>query len=152
VFVLAGDGPLIRPATLQAMLDLHRKSDAAATLATSVIDDPTGYGRIVRDDAGRFERIVEHCNASDAQRQLREVYPSYACFTSRMLFESLDQLPRDEVSGEYYLTDVPEMLRKQGKHIEVTDSVPPEDVLSINTPAQLAEVEQILSTRLEMSA
>lgn len=76
VFVLCGDGPLIRAQTLHAMLERHRSTGAVATLATSVIDDPTGYGRIVRDKAGRFERIVEHKNATEAQRTVREVNPS----------------------------------------------------------------------------
>ena len=152
VFVLAGDGPLIRPSTLAAMLTLHQESSASATLATSIIADPTGYGRIVRDAEKRFERIVEHRNATDEQRAICEIYPSYACFDAKSLFAALRDLPRDEVSGEYYLTDVPEMLRTAGHRVEVTDTVPPEDVLSINTPDQLAEVEQILSARLEMSA
>ena len=152
VFVLASDGPLIRPSTLRGMQTLHRSSNAAATLATSIIDDPTGYGRIVRDEQGRFERIVEHRNASDALRTIREIYPSYACFDVETMFAALRDLPRDELSGEYYLTDIPEMLRRQGRNVEVTDSVPPEDVLSINTSAQLADVEAILSARLEMTS
>ena len=152
VVVLAGDGPLIRASTLDAMLDRHRATNAAATLATSVIDDPTGYGRIVRDDDDRFVAIVEHRNATDQQRRIHEIYPSYACFDARRLFESLASLRPDSTSGEYYVTDVPAMLRDAGERVELVDAVPPEDVLSINTPEQLAEVDAILSSRTEAPA
>ncbi|MCH2149381.1 MAG: NTP transferase domain-containing protein, partial [Phycisphaerales bacterium] len=91
-FVLAGDGPLIRSETLCIMQQVHHANDAAATLATSVIDDPTGYGRIVRDSHGRFQAIVEHKNATDEQRAIHEVYPSYALFDNHSLFAQLECL------------------------------------------------------------
>ncbi|MCA9291596.1 MAG: NTP transferase domain-containing protein [Phycisphaerales bacterium] len=152
VLVLAGDGPLIRRATIDAMLARHRAARAAATLATSVIPDPTGYGRIVRDGSNRFAAIVEHRNATPAQRAIHEIYPSYACFDARRLFAHLAALPPDAASGEYYVTDVPAMMRASGEIVEVVDAVPPEDVLSINTPVQLAEVDAILRSRLETHA
>ncbi len=147
VFVLAGDGPLIRPATLEAMIERHHATDAAATLATSVIDDPTGYGRIVRDVEGRFCRIVEQKNASDEELKIREVNPSYYCFRARELFGALARVKRNELSGEYYVTDVPELLLGSCERVEVLDAVPPEDVLSINTTDQLAEVDRIYRSR-----
>ncbi len=152
LLVLAGDGPLIRAATIRAM---HRKpveTGAAATMATSNIPDPTGYGRIVRDATGRFSAIVEHKNATEAQRQISEVYPSYACFDSKLLFEMLDQLKPDRVTNEYYLTEVFSMLKTRGHRIEIVDAVPPEDVLSINDPQQLAEVDSILRARLNSAS
>ncbi len=149
VLILAGDGPLIRAATIDAMLDRHRSTNAAATLATSVIDDPTGYGRIVRDANDRFEAIVEQKNATPAQLAIREVYPSYACFDAGRLFACLETLEPNELTGEYYVTDVPAMLRAAGERVEVVDAVPPEDVLSINTPEQLAAVDAILAKRGE---
>lgn len=148
VLVLAGDGPLIRASTIEIMHRRHVGAGAAGTLATSVIEDPTGYGRIVRDANGRFEAIVEHKNATDEQRAIREVYPSYACFDVAKLFDCLGRLEPDELSGEYYVTDVPAMLRDRGETVEVVDAVPPEDVLSINTPVQLAEVDRIMRERL----
>lgn len=147
VFVLGGDGPLIRSFILQQMLDKQQSSQAAATLATASIDDPTGYGRIIRNDQGNFEEIIEHSSATPDQRLINEIYPSYACFDSQLLFEMLDQLEPNETSGEYYVTDVPTMLRKNGKKIELVQGVPSEDVLSINTPQQLAEIEAILTNR-----
>lgn len=148
VFVLAGDGPLIRPQTLHKMLNLHRSSTAAATLATSVISDPTGYGRIVRDDRGGFKAIVEHKDATPAQQKIREVNPSYYCCQSGLLFQALTRIENNNASGEYYLTDVFTQMLAKGLRVEVIDAVPPEDVLSINDPQQLAEVDGLLRTRL----
>ena len=150
--VLAGDGPLIRSETIDTLLRTHRTASASATLATSNIEDPTGYGRIVRDGDGRFEAIVEHKNASEAVLAIHEVYPSYACFDAGALFECLSTLPPDSVTGEYYLTEVPAMLHAAESTVEVVDAVPAEDVLSINTPDQLAEVDAILRSRHRTAA
>jgi UDP-N-acetylglucosamine diphosphorylase/glucosamine-1-phosphate N-acetyltransferase len=147
VFVLAGDGPLIRAATLLALLERHRSTGAAGTLATSVIDDPSGYGRIVRDAAGAFAGIVEHKEATDAQRAIREVNPSYYCFDAMAMFDALARVKRQESNGEYYITDVPALLMAGGKRVEVIPAVPPEDVLSINTLEQLAEVDAVYRRR-----
>lgn len=146
-FVLAGDGPLIRAETLRMLMERHRSAKASATLATATIDDPTGYGRIVRDAAGKFRAIVEHKNSSDEQRKIREVNPSYYCFQISDLFEALKRVQRNPLSGEYYLTDTLEVLLKQGKRVEVAPGVPAEDILSINTPAELSIVDRIYRGR-----
>ena len=146
-FVLAGDGPLIRSETLAALRTQHRDKQAAATLATAIVDDPTGYGRIIRDSNGSFEAIVEDKNLEASQRDVREIYPSYACFDIPLLFQTLTTLPRNPIGGEYYLTELPAMLRNAGQHVEVLPEVPAEDVLSINTPSQLAKVDDILRAR-----
>jgi len=151
-FVLAGDGPLIREDTLATLRDRHLEADAAVSLATAHIDDPTGYGRIVRDATGRFHSIVEHKNATDEQRGIDEVNPSYYLFHLPELFPALDAVERDPVSGEYYITDIPRILLDRGRRVEVIDAVPAEDVLSINTPEQLAEVDAILRARLDFEA
>ncbi|MEM9414473.1 MAG: NTP transferase domain-containing protein [Planctomycetota bacterium] len=148
IFVLAGDGPLIRGKTLSRLLEVHRRTGAASTLATSVIEDPTGYGRIVRTPDGSFSAIVEQKDATDEQRAIREVNPSYYCFRGDALFKTIDQVGSDNSQGEYYITDCPGLLKKQGQTVTVIDAVPPEDVLSINTLDQLAEVDQILKQRL----
>lgn len=147
VFVLAGDGPLIRASTLNAVLHRHASTGASATLATSVVDDPAGYGRVVRGLDGRFAAIVEQKNASPEQLKIREINPSYYCFAHGPLFDSLDKLGKDAVSGEYYITDVPAMMIADGGKVEVLDAVPPEDVLSINTPEHLAVVDKIYRSR-----
>ena len=145
--VLCGDGPLVRPHTLDVLLATHRRTGAAATLATAVVQDPAGYGRIERDAAGGFARIVEHKDASPAQRAIHEVNPSYYCFRTADLFDALRRVTNQNASGEYYLTDVFELLLRDGRRVSVVDAVPPEDVLSVNTPEQLAEVSAILAGR-----
>lgn len=146
-FVLCGDGPLIRPATLSLMLDRHRSTGAAATLATAVLEDATGYGRIDRDANGRFRAIVEQKNCSPEQLKIREVNPSYYVFRTADLFAALKRVMRNPLTSEYYITDVPELLLKDGKRVEVIEAVPPEDVLSINTLEDLAKVDAIYRSR-----
>ena len=146
-FVLCGDGPLIRAETLATLLSLHRRESAAATLATSVIENPQGYGRIVRDAAGRLARIVEQKDASESERAIREINPSYYCLRADALFDALSQVGNRNASGEYYITDVFGILRDAGRTVAAVDAVPSEDVLSINDPAQLAEVDAILRAR-----
>lgn len=146
-FVLCGDGPLIRPDTLATLLSLHRRENAAATLATSVIAEPKGYGRIVRDAAGKLAKIVEQKDASDAERAICEINPSYYCFRTDELLGALARVGNKNASGEYYITDVFEILRNDGRTVAAVDAVPPQDVLSVNDPVQLAEVDAILRTR-----
>ncbi len=148
VLVLCGDGPLIRSETLHTLLETHRETDAAATLATAVIEDSTGYGRIVRDADGDFARIVEQKDASEAEQAIREVNPSYYCFKAGPLFERLSRTDNDNANGEYYITDVFGLARDDGDRVAVVDAVPAEDILSINDPGQLAEVDGILRARL----
>ncbi len=147
-FVLCGDGPLIRAQTLSKIRSRHAETGAKATLATAVLDDATGYGRIARDSAGRFAAIVEQKNCTPEQLKIKEVNPSYYCFEAGALFASLKKVERNPVSGEYYLTDVPGLLLAEGERVEVLQAVPPEDVLSINTPEDLARVDSIYRERV----
>lgn len=152
VLVLAGDGPLIRAATLHTLVDRHRATKASATLATSTIETPDGYGRVIRDEHNRFVQIVEEKHANNAQRSICEINPSYYCFEPGVLFSALGRVQRNSDSGEYYVTDVPALLLADGKRVEVVDAVPQEDVLSINTLEQLAHVDQILRARQDQAA
>lgn len=147
VLVLCGDGPLIHAETLEKVLTRHRQSGAAATLATSVLENPDGYGRIVRDRAGGFEAIVEQKLCTPEQLKIREVNPSYYCFDTQALFSTLSKVERNPTSGEYYITDVPALLLAERRRVEVIQAVPPEDVLSINTPEDLAAVDAIYCSR-----
>lgn len=148
VMVLCGDGPLIRPETLELLHRRHVETGAAATLATAVLEDASGYGRIQRTADGGFDRIVEQKDASPEQLELREVNPSYYIFRADALFDRLGRLGNGNASGEYYITDVFELMKDDGLRVEVVDAVPPEDVLSINTVEQLHEVESILEARV----
>ena len=149
VFVLGGDGPLIRGTTLKALTEKHLATQAAVTLATSMLENPAGYGRIVRDAAGNVVGIVEHGDATPEQRAIKEVNPTYWMFRTRDLFESLEHVRPNNKKGEYYLTDTLAILKSMGRRLEAVASVPPEDVLSINTRAELADVARVMQKRIQ---
>ena len=127
-------------------------SDLAATLATAIIEDPAGYGRIARTEDGNFDRIVEQKDASEEQLGIREINPSYYCFRSGDLFEQLSRISNDNASGEYYVTDVFRLLLDAGQGVSVVAAVPAEDVLSINTLDHLSEVDSIMRNRIGETA
>jgi UDP-N-acetylglucosamine diphosphorylase/glucosamine-1-phosphate N-acetyltransferase len=147
VLVVAGDGPLIRTETLRELMAKHEESKAACTLATSVLSDPGAYGRIVRDERGELVGIVEHLDATERERRIREVNVSLYCFDAAALREVLPRLDNRNAKGEYYLTDALKLLRADGRRLAAVAAVPPEDVLSINTLDELREVERVLSSR-----
>lgn len=149
LLVLCGDGPLITPATIATLLNAHRTAKAAATLATSVIPDAAGYGRISRDSMGEFSAIVEQKDCTPAQLMNREINPSYYCFELGALLDTLAQVDNRNAAGEYYITDVFHILKKAGRTVHVVDAVPPEEVLSVNTPEQLAEVSELLRLKTQ---
>ena len=151
VFVLAGDGPLIRAQTLTRILEAHRAQNAAMTLATSVIDNPQGYGRIVRDSTGEILGIVEEKDATVEQHQIHEVNPSYYLFNSTQLFQALDEITPNNQKGEYYLTDTLAILRRAGQRVTALAAVPAEDILSINSRLELAIVSRVMQRRIQAS-
>ena len=147
VLVLAGDTPLIRPSTLSSLIDAHRRNGAAASVLTARVDDPTGLGRILRDDAGRIDRIVEEKDATGEQRMLREINTSTYCFEPVLLLRALDRLTPENRQGEYYLTDTIEILRREGRPIADAPAGMPEETMGINTPEQLSAAESWLHER-----
>lgn len=147
VFVLAGDMPLLRGATLRALLDAHRQADAAGSLATARMADPAGYGRIVRDATGAFQRIVEQKDATDAELAIDEVNVSCYCFDAPALFDALQRVDRANAQGEFYLTDVLGIFRAEGKPVIAAPIVPADEAEGINNPDQLARVDQRLRQR-----
>jgi bifunctional UDP-N-acetylglucosamine pyrophosphorylase/glucosamine-1-phosphate N-acetyltransferase len=148
VFVLTGDGPLIRGEVLRTLLHAHREENAAASMATAVLDDPTGYGRIVRDEAGDFVEIIEQADATPQQRDIREVFPSYYCIRSDDLTFALSKLTNENAKREYYLTDIYSILRKAGKKVLAVQAVTQEDSLAVNDRIQQAEVDAIMQDRI----
>ena len=144
VLVLAGDTPLIRPSTLEPLMIAHRSEGAAASVLTARVEDPTGLGRILRDEAGRIERIVEEKDATEKQRALKEVNTSTYCFEPSRLLQALDGLTPENRQGEYYLTDTIEILRRQGHRIADAAAGKPEETTGINTPEHLAAAESWL--------
>jgi bifunctional UDP-N-acetylglucosamine pyrophosphorylase/glucosamine-1-phosphate N-acetyltransferase len=149
VFVLGGDGPLIRAETLKQLVVKHQESAAAVTLATSILPNPTGYGRIVRDGGGGLLGIVEQNDATPEQLAIKEVNPTYYLFKTVQLFAALEQVKPNNKKGEYYLTDTLAILKGMGQRLEAVAAVPPEDVLSINTRAELADVAKVMQWRIQ---
>jgi bifunctional UDP-N-acetylglucosamine pyrophosphorylase/glucosamine-1-phosphate N-acetyltransferase len=147
VVVLCGDGPLIRAETIRGLIETHQKENAAATLATAELDDPFGYGRIWRDASGQFLGIVEHNDATEEQKRIREINPSYYCFNAQKLAAALPQLKPNNAKNEYYITDVFGMFLNQGDKVVAITSVPPEDIFSINSRADLALVNRVMRDR-----
>lgn len=147
VLVLCGDMPLTLPGTLQNLLAAHRAAGAAATLGTAILEDPTGYGRVVRDAGNAFDRIVEQKDADAATLALREVNPSLYAFRAGDLFAELHRLSSDNAQGEHYLTDVPGQLKARGERVALMDGLAPEEVIGINTQEHLAEVDRLFRGR-----
>lgn len=148
VLVIAGDMPLVRGQTLRRLLEVHRSAGAVVSLASSQLDDASGYGRIVRDDRDRFVSIVEDHDCTDEQRGIREVNISYYCFDSKALFRTLQRVKPDNAKGEYYITDAVRLLVADGGQSAVLPDVPPEDALGVNSPEQLMAVEGVMRQRL----
>jgi bifunctional UDP-N-acetylglucosamine pyrophosphorylase/glucosamine-1-phosphate N-acetyltransferase len=149
VFILAGDGPLVRAEILRTLRNVHHEERAAASMATAVLDDPTGYGRIVRDADGQFVEIVEQLDATPEQREIREVFPSIYCVRSEDLLAALAKLKNENKKGEYYLTDIYAILRKAGRKVLAVQAVTAEDVLAINSREQQAQVDAVMQDRIQ---
>jgi len=151
VVILAGDVPLIRAEILRTLVQAHHDDRAAASMATAVLDDPAGYGRVVRDAKGEFVEIVEQIDCNDEQREIREVFPSYYCVRTEELLFALSKLKNDNKKGEYYLTDIYAILRKAGKKVIAVQAVTAEDVIAPNTRQQLAEADAAMQERIQRS-
>jgi bifunctional UDP-N-acetylglucosamine pyrophosphorylase/glucosamine-1-phosphate N-acetyltransferase len=139
--LLAGDGPMIRAETLRRLVETHLAEGNAATVLTVEMDDPTGYGRILRDAQGRFARIVEQKDGSPEELAVREVCVSIYCFEVDRLLVALDHLKTDNAQGEYYVTDVPAILLEQGERVGLFCHDNPEEVPGINTRVELAALD-----------
>jgi bifunctional UDP-N-acetylglucosamine pyrophosphorylase/glucosamine-1-phosphate N-acetyltransferase/UDP-N-acetylglucosamine pyrophosphorylase len=142
VVVLAGDSPLVQAASLQGLLQEFEEKSPACLLGTLHKANPAGLGRIVRDANQNFAGIVEEKDATDAQRQITEVNMSTYVFDSQELAHALDLLKNDNRQQEYYLTDCPGILQREGKPVLALPILQPCEALSINTPEELAIVEQ----------
>jgi bifunctional UDP-N-acetylglucosamine pyrophosphorylase / glucosamine-1-phosphate N-acetyltransferase len=149
VFILAGDGPMIRAEVLRTLREAHKADHAAASMATAIVDEPFGYGRVVRDANGEFVEIVEEIDCTDAQRGIREVFPSYYCVKSDALLDALSKLTNKNKKNEYYLTDIYGILRREGKKVVAVQAMTQEDVLAVNTRQQLADVDMAMQDRIQ---
>jgi bifunctional UDP-N-acetylglucosamine pyrophosphorylase/glucosamine-1-phosphate N-acetyltransferase len=145
--IIAGDAPLIEGSTLQHLVKTHRAEKNDATMLTVVMADPTGYGRIIRDKDGSLLRCVEQKDGSPEELAVREVGVSIYCFELPSLLGALDRLRADNAQGEYYLTDVPSIMQRQGKTVGLLCHSNAEEVLGVNTRIELADLERKLRDR-----
>ena len=146
--VLPGDAPLLRPPTLAGMVRAHRAADAAATLLTAVLDDPHGYGRVLRDKDNRVSRIINEIDASPEEKLITEVATSMYCFRRSVIAPSLRRLsPDTNAAGEYYLTDVIAVLHDAGYPVVSMVAADPMEAAGVNDRAQLAIAEAELRDR-----
>src|SRR3954451_2331284 len=148
VIVLSADIPLLRATTLAVLATEHRLADAAATLLTAELDDPTGYGRIVRDARGTVQRIVEQSDGNAEELAIHEVNPSIYCFRRAYLAPALRRVSPENAQGEYYLTDVIEVLRSTGHSVLAVPASDATETLGVNDRAQLAAAETLLRERV----
>ncbi len=150
VVVLYSDMPLLQEATLQKLLDLYQQNEEPGQLAiamlTIVRDDPQGFGRVIRNDEGQIQSIVEEVDCTPAQREIRELNPGIYCFDGEWLWENLPRLQKS-AKGEYYLTDMIEIATRQGWRV-VGMQAPPEEVYGINDRTHLAAAASVLRQRI----
>lgn len=151
VLVIAGDMPLVRRVILAELMQTRDASGDAVTLATARLEDPTGYGRIVRDAEGDLELIVEDRDCTAEQREICEVNPSYYCFDSDRLFDALDEVRAAEGKGEYYLTDAVRILREKGHGVSAKVTVAAEDAMGINSRFDLAVANRVCQDRIQIA-
>ncbi len=150
LLILSGDVPMIKFETLAALIQqhhAHRGRGAACTILTVKLDDPTGYGRIVRDEAGLFEKIVEHKDANEEERAIREINSGIYCFNTKKLFAALSSVENNNAQNEYYLTDVPSLLRSAGEPVSLYQHTETREVSGVNDRVELADLERVLRRR-----
>lgn len=148
VLVTNGDTPLVRPPSLREFVDQHDETGAHASLMVALLDDPTGYGRIVRGDSGEFERVVEEADVTPQQKSIREVSTGIWCFEPRALFEALSQVGAENAQGEYYLPDVAWVIASKGGIIRAVMATDRDEVGGVNDRVQLAEAARELRVRV----
>jgi UDP-N-acetylglucosamine diphosphorylase/glucosamine-1-phosphate N-acetyltransferase len=149
VLILSGDVPLLTEKTARALIGFHRASEAAGTILTADVDDPSQYGRIVRSKEGNVRKIVEEKDASKKEREIREINSGIYVFDKAKLFECLPKVSSRNAQGEYYLTDVFDLFWKNGWRVSAVKAVDSVEVMGINDPRQLEQARGTMRARLE---
>ena len=148
VLVLSGDVPLLTAETVQAMIAYHEERQAVVTVLTTVVDDPFGYGRVVKREAGKIIRIVEEKDATEEERGIREINSGIYCVRADFLFDAVSRLDNDNLQQEYYLTDIIRMAADRNQLCVSYKIEGAEEVMGVNDRAQLAEAATILRRRI----
>ena len=148
VLILYGDVPSLKEDTLRRFIDFHKGNEGVITVMTTVLEDPTGYGRIVRADEGWVQRIVEDKDASPGEMSIKEINTGIYCVESPFLFEALKQVRQDNVQGEYYLTDIVAIANGQKRKVYAFVAEHPAEVVGINTRVDLAKADEIMRSEV----
>jgi UDP-N-acetylglucosamine diphosphorylase/glucosamine-1-phosphate N-acetyltransferase len=146
VLITCGDTPLHTERTFKTLIDSHVNSKAAASILTAIVPDPTGYGRVIREN-GEFIRIVEEKDASIEEKKVNEVNAGTYCINSEVLFTNLKRITTDNVQKEYYLPDVLRILRNDGYTVNAISVEDATEIYGVNDPEQLAKAEAVLKSR-----
>lgn len=148
VLILCGDTPLLRPETLSSLLKFHADHTAVVTVLTAVMDDPYGYGRVVRDEDGRVMRIVEQKDADPEEQDIREINSGIYCMESDFLFENIRSIGNNNAQQEYYLTDLLAIAVRKGLTCLAMPTADADEIMGINDRVQLAEAARVLRRRI----
>ncbi len=148
VLVLNGDVPIIRPETLRKLVDKSTENKEYATLLTAIYDDPTGYGRIIRDEGGNIKGIVEHKDATEEQKEIKEINAGIYCFDIEELLKALKEIKPNNIQGEYYLTDVIKIMNDKGLKTGAVIVEDNTEILGVNDRVQLEILTRILRLRI----
>ena len=148
ILVLCGDTPLIQKETLQQLAEAHQSSDAVATVLTAKVSDPTGYGRVIRDERGFVHKIVEELDANADELSVNEINTGMYCFNSAGLFDALRQIKPANAQGEYYLTDIIDIYNNSGRSVGALAVTNPMETSGINDRVQLAQADNYMRARV----
>lgn len=148
VLILFGDTPLITGSTLSEMVDYHSKQNNTVTVLSTIVEDSTGYGRIVRDKDNNFVKSVEHKDATEEERKIKEINSGMYCFNAKALKESLKDLNNDNAQGEYYLPDTLKIIMSKNLKVNAMISDIPDEILGVNNRVQLANAQEIMQKRI----
>ena len=151
IVVLCGDTPLVKEDTLKKLFDYHVDNEYHATVLTTEVDNPTGYGRIIRDENKDLLKIVEQKDANEEEKKAKEINSGIYCFNGKSLRESLDLLDNNNAQGEYYLTDTIKIMRDKGQKVGAFNGSTIEELMGVNSRVELARAEQIMKIRINES-
>jgi len=149
LLVLVGDSPFLTPEILRQLVHRRRATGAAAVFLTAIFDRPPPYGRVIRNEKGGICRIVEERDATPTEEAIKEVITAHYCFQAEVVLPLLPEIRNDNRLGEYYLTDIVEILVGHGYRVESLRVDDPRMVLGINTPAEFTAAERMLAARLQ---
>jgi UDP-N-acetylglucosamine diphosphorylase/glucosamine-1-phosphate N-acetyltransferase len=149
IAIFTGDAPLITEDTVKKLLIFHEEGNYKATILTSVVDSPSGYGRVIREKSEEVLKIVEHKDCTEDELKVKEINAGMYCFDIEDLLKSLDKLDNNNAQGEYYLTDVIGILKNNGEKVGALP-IPFEETMGVNSRVQLAEAEKVMRKRINL--